>query len=224
MTARGHYVNERYYSSMDVVVIVSAAFGLGWLAEWLASRVAGVGGPRSGRLGGPFDAVRAAGVAVATMALAAVVGVAAIPGWAGFGTWVRDDIRTYRSQAANFALVLPVLEAELRGAPGVHDWPGGTAPTDQVLVLPMALWPQASLDLDIPLTRIGMLVRGDVDVARGVPPVGSLVLHDRSLVRSRPPVPDLEVSEPTRIGDVLVVPLFADPARGMWLLRLEPAS
>jgi hypothetical protein len=234
MTARGQYVNERYYISMDVAVIVAAAFGLGWVAERAGRAAAGASraGPALADASVPAPGpvgiagrvpVPGALLTTAGLAIAGILAVAATPGWAGFGTGMRADVRTFRSQAENARVAMPPLRAEVDAIEGARDWPDGSAPTDAIVVLPIALWPQASLDLDLPLTRFEMLVRADVDVASGYPAVGRLVLHDRSLVAARPRVPELEVVEPTPFGDVLVVPLLADPHRGVWLLRLKPA-
>jgi len=99
---------------------------------------------------------------------------------------------------------------------------GGPTPR---LYAPGLLWPRLAVDLGLPVweVRDGSPVLGDAANLRVT--IRSIIYLDTR--QGTDPVGDdtpLEVSAPTRVGFVLVTPLVARPADGLWVLELDPLT
>jgi len=85
--------------------------------------------------------------------------------------------------------------------------------------------PRLAVDLNLPLTEIAGLVPTQVDLARGYPPVGSVVYLDGRVDPATvdPETAVLRVSEPVVVGAVRIVPVEADAAERLWIVKIEAA-
>jgi len=93
------------------------------------------------------------------------------------------------------------------------------------LFVPAHRVPRLALDLGLALTQIGKLEPLRVDLARGYQPVGSVVYIDGRVEAASigGGTTALQVSAPTEVGGVVVVPIISDPIGRSWVVRIDPA-
>jgi hypothetical protein len=141
----------------------------------------------------------------------------------------RQEIAHEASLAVQIVTVVPILDGALpRGRPGSSIGPGPMGSPDPAAVLafvPRLEVPRLAVDLDLPLSRIAGLVPARVDLARGYPPVGSVVYLDGSVDPATvgPETAVLRVSVSEVVGAVRLVPVEADTAKGLWIVKIEAA-
>ena len=214
LAARGVFVSDRYFASMDVSIAFAAAFGLAALSAEVPAAIRRLGEqPRR----------RAAWLAPLGVAALAVVLTA---GWGGLGSGLQTSIRGFLWMATDALKAQPALLAAVAAVPDARSWPapGTPDPARPLLLVPKPLWPQLAVDLDLPLTHVGVTDPSAIDVAGGRPAVGQIVFHDRRADGTADGIPQLEPHGPTRFGTSIVVPLAADPERGYWIVRIDPAG
>jgi hypothetical protein len=141
----------------------------------------------------------------------------------------RRSIALEADIASRLTSVEPILaRARPADPPGTTPVPGPMGapdPTRIRLYVPAHRVPRLALDLGLALTQIGRLDPSRVDLARGYPPVGAVVYIDgfveaASLGRG---TTALQVSAPTRVDGVVVVPIISDPIGRWWVVRIDPA-
>jgi hypothetical protein len=211
LAVRHIFVSDRYTAAIDIAVAFAAGIGFAGLSHEL------VGGLRHHRL---LAEVRPSAWAAAAVGGAALVAaVLAGPNWFA-DPGLRATVRNSLALAVDTDRVRPILAAAL--APRVLDpaTAGGAAGTPLALV-PTAVLPRLAVDLDLSLLQIVGADPARVDLSAGYPVPGQIVFHDRAADRAAPGWKDLETSGPRTVGRVTVEPLLADPARGVWVLRLR---
>lgn len=209
----GHYLDP-----VDLAVILAAAIGVGTVLAW-ARREAGRRLPTRYRV-----APAVAGLVVSVLAAAILSrpfaplsdrGRHAIGLQADFALRV-DEI------VPSLALAVASIPTPDRSGPGPYAAP---APVDIVVFVPHYQVYRLAVMLDVPESRIRWLDVSKVDVAAGYPAVGSIVYTDGVLDPSS--VTDgtaiLRSTAPTTVGGVRIVPLLVDPARQVWIVRVERA-
>jgi len=211
-------VLSHYLHPAELAIVLAAAVGVGLVLAAGRGRLA-TARPRAS---GPL----AVGVAcVVAVALAVVMARPFTP--------LSRSARTSTALESRIALRLeavePVLDGLLpadRSGPAVNPGPmGAPDPALGYLFVPAHHSLRLSIDLRLPLTRLLGLEPAHVDLAGGYPPVGSVVYLDGIIepaTVSAATTP-LQVSVPTVVGGVRVVPIVSDPAAKTWIVRIEPA-
>jgi hypothetical protein len=209
----GHYLDP-----VDLAVILAAAIGVGSLLREARLRLAGAV-PRTAGWGGGALSI---GVAVALAVLLSTP-------FSLTSSSAREEIAHEASLAVQIRTVVPILDGALpRGRPGSSIAPGPMGSPDPAMVLafvPRLEVPRLAVDLNLPLTEIAGLVPTQVDLARGYPPVGSVVYLDGRVDPATvdPETAVLRVSEPVVVGAVRIVPVEADAAERLWIVKIEAA-
>jgi hypothetical protein len=213
---RGTFVLNRYALPIDLALVVGAGIGFAALAIPLLAPIVRSLTPASAR--GAMHA--GAGVAVA---------VALVPALGPVDRPTIREIRSDRHIVENFQAAAPVIESELDGIPGVRDMPPerdahDVAPHTPALLVPARVYPTAAVQFDLPLTQVerlqGMRLAGD----GSYPSTGQIVVHDELADRPPDQLDFLEVDEPTVHESIGLVPVLADPQRGIWVVRIEEPS
>jgi hypothetical protein len=217
LSARGTYVSDRYLGPPDLVVLFSAAIGVGALRIPLLR--AGLAGIRRRDL-------RRAALGAGGAAMGGALALALVRPFAPHDPSLTRTIAANLTASVHVADTEPAIGTALDAIPGSRDiTPPADAPDDGIaLLVPVLLRPRVAVDLDVPLSRIGGTNGSRLATDGTYPAPGQLVYHDRI---GDPPVPAfdiLEVSVPTDSGSIRVDPLVADPARGVWLDLIRPAS
>jgi hypothetical protein len=214
---RGLDVLGHYLHSVDVVAVIAASVTVGAGVDVVIAAL---------RMRAPRDvgaADRSVAGALAVVA-AAVVAVAITP-FAPLSAPARASLGRQAQLAVDERRVLPALECAIgrgRGSGCI----ASPAPDGLKLYLPSLQLIRFTVDLDIPVTRATTLNVARLRQGAGYPPPDSLVHLDR-----RGDVPAVEqasawlrVISPTDVANVHLVPLFADPTDGLWVVRIDPAS
>ena len=210
LAVRHTYVSTRYLAGIDLALLAAAAIGAGWLAETIVATVR----RRATQLGG-----RPAIVRVAAAALALVLVAAAIWPIASLNASFRSSARAQRLLAERADRTLPVIACLLRSVPGSHDVATAQAAVDRtVLLVPTLERPRFVVDADVPLDRVGGTPLAWLAAGPGFLPSGRVIVHDRLGDRPAETFAVLEVSTPTPVGAVTLVPVLADPTAGLWVL------
>jgi hypothetical protein len=199
LAARGIYAPNRYAIPVDVAVLFATAVGFGRAVDIMAARV-----------------TRSTVARSAVVALSAALAVAGIAvGRAGpFDpelSRVVGDLRAVNENAARIweqvgiSVALP---------------PSGVAPR---IYVPTPVRPRIAVDLALPLADVGGLSLRALDPAQATYTEGQIVVHDLRGDVPRGGYVVLETGAPARIGDVLLEPLLADEANGLWLFVVRNA-
>lgn len=217
LAIRGVSISDRYWEEADVALRLAAAVGAGWLV-----RLAGRRGHTL--LGRDTVADR-----LRTPALAGVgITVALVLAWSVVGqAEIDESLDASRIASIHLDLVEPRLGPILAGATGAVVATSGVElplvdPTAARLIAPRAeLW-RIVVDTGVPLPAIGdsFLAFRATDAATLLRP-GQWVFHDATVDGRGGRYAVLEVSRPTVLGSIRIVPILADPAAGIWLLRIE---
>lgn len=210
---RGIFVSDRYLAAVDLGVAFAAGIGAAALARSLAL----AGGPLAG-LAPASPAPRwAAGRLILAGAVALLV---AGPYWI-VDPALREQVARSRRLAADTDRAAAVIDPELermRAAGASLDQIAGA-----IVLGPGPVVPRLVVELEVAVPAVEMTRGVDVDVAAGYPSAGQIVFH--SVAGDVPPRWDeLQNDAPVIIGNVRVMPLLADPGRGLWVQRLEEAS
>jgi len=218
LAGSGRLADPRYLEPIRFGLLLSASIAIGWLPASLhASRVAA-----RLRLDRPRWRLLAT---VATVLLA--LGVAAWPTPAPLDPAVQSTIARFELLSSAAEIAAPPLRRIVAADPAIAGWPASARLSDRdrldVFAVPGNIRPRLALDLGVPLTRIVATDPASLDLMAGRPPAGEIVVHcDADL-----PVPvfrPLEVSEPSNLGPVVLIPVLADAARGVWIVRLDAAG
>jgi hypothetical protein len=218
LAVRGLFVSPRYLAPIDLVLALSAGIGLG------ALRLDGV------RRAGDLLPMGALGLPV-QLVVGGLVAVALSHPFVPFDANIRDQLaEEARSQRA-VASAVPVVRDALGRLPGARDpvpgvsWWTSTPPHVIAVFAPGLSRPRLAVDLDLPLSRIAGIETGVPDPpVEGIPRPGQIYVHDRRADRPEARYSFLEVSSPTPLGDVVLVPLLADETRGLWVIEIRAAS
>jgi len=218
--ARGTYVSWRYYDPADLGVRLAAALGAAWLAATLARwprQVAGVPWRQRRRGGEPgtlqpstgTDGTGRGGGATGVVVGLVLVGAACwplAPADPVVASTLDRDTRLSANAAAAVRQLRPVA-----ARPGT------------VVAVSGPQRVRVALELGIPLGRVRDLylatLAGPLDQALAGT---AAVFHDADGDRPAERFAPLSVTQPSRVGAVTVVPLRADPGRGLYLLMVEP--
>jgi len=214
---QGVYISWRYFDPPDAAVRVAAALGLTLLAAALAGRarsLRGSGAPPE-EAGSPLEGAGSSARATALRLLAgllvpAVVVVAVWP-LAPADPLVRSTLDRDTRLSANAELAVSMLRPEVRA--GRHVIVSGPQRT------------RVALELGAPLTVVNDLfvtsLKTPLDQALA-PMI--LVYHDADGDRPPERFAVLSRTTPGRVGTVQLLPVLADPARGLYVLRIGPAG
>ena len=203
------FVSSRYIAPIDLAVVVAGSIGVG------AIRIPDLA----------LAARRAASRWSPTVWVSLVAGLAGVAfslPFAPISTTVRGTIRASLQIEEDVNVALPALRAAIAAVPGATDWPGPTGGRQALLVAPAALRPQLVVDLGVPTTQIGGMPSGGVRIDGTFPVIGQVIFHDR-LADAGQALDILEVRQATKFGKIVVTPLLADPARGIWVDRIDAA-
>ncbi len=201
------YITPRYFAPIDLTLIVAGAIGFGSLVAWLVTEV----GRRAGR-----PIIRTWLVVAGSIAAAVALSLPFGPADASLRSALQSSLTTEQNETRAVAAVQAALEL----APGSTATAGGVQ--GPRLYVPIFLRPQFLVDLNLPLTAAAgttpALLSGDPAAL-----IGRIFVHDRNS-EVDPAFRMLEVSVPTRIGGIVITPLLADPAAGLWVDRIDPGS
>ncbi|MEP6680121.1 MAG: hypothetical protein ABJB65_01460 [Chloroflexota bacterium] len=218
--ARHTYLLERYALPVDIAIVTAAGIGLAALAALAVPVLAPIlEGSLRARSRGVFLAVAAVGVA---LALAPTV--------APLDETLLHRLDTDRQLVADFQSAAPTIEKALRGISRVRDMPSVrnpddvTPPAKPALLLPARVYPMAAVQFELPLTQVARLEPSRVNGTGSYPSAGQIVMHDRMVDLPASRSRFMEVDRPTREGLLRLVPLLANPLRGLWVLRIEPQA
>lgn len=216
---RGIYVTPRYFEQVDLGLMGAAAIGAGAVVAGLR-RVAAraLAELAAGSRAEAFGLVVGGALAVAIAAPTAISD-------ADLGRRLAEG----RAQSGNVERVRPILQAALGQAgsavPAAVAGPMGLSivdPASATLVVPRPLWTQLAVELDSPLTRLAdsWLMFRDHGALESVRP-GQTVYHDAA---DTPPAlyEPLETDVAAAVDGIRLVPALADPARGIWVIVIEP--
>jgi hypothetical protein len=199
---RGTYVSWRYYDPADLALRVAAALGAAHLATAVAGRLTtrGPAGP-----GAPPP--RWAGLLAGAGALA-LVGAACWP-LAPNDPLVDSTLDRDTRLSANTATAIALL-APVAADPGTVVTVSG----------PQRL--RVAVELDLPLDRVRDLFLAGRSAPLDRALAGSAaVFHDADGDRPPERFAVLSTTTPTRVGSVRLVPLRTDPAKGLYVHRVE---
>jgi hypothetical protein len=233
---RAVYISPRYYEEADAVVLMFAAVGGGWVVGWLLDR----GTAMLGRAGAPAAASRAEEPSLArrpARTLAAVAasllltfGVVVVEVPQGTISPTTDtSAAAYTDVASALPYLRPIL-AEASGGTTVLagvSYPVVDLRSCQVFV-PRHFIPTISVETGAPITALGdnwlAFRNGDYSILKP----GDWVLHvalDDGIAGVWSP---FETSAPRELNaggrSLVVVPVVAQPRKGLWLLRIEAAT
>ncbi|MBF6605144.1 MAG: hypothetical protein IVW53_06130 [Chloroflexi bacterium] len=216
LAVRGVYVSDRYWEEADVALRLAAAVGAGWLVRLAGRRARTLLGRDS-----VADRLRKPALAGISIAVALVLA------WSVIGRAEIDEpLAASRTASTHLEFVEPRLGPILAGAMGAVVVAPGVElplvdPTAARLIAPRAeLW-RIVADTGVPLPAIGdsFLAFRATDPATLLRP-GQWVFHDATVDGRGGRYAVLEVSRPTVVGSIRIVPILADAASGIWLLRI----
>jgi hypothetical protein len=213
---RGLDVLGHYLDPIDVAAVIAAsvAVGAGVDAAIAALRARGSGLGR--RAGGVLAVVAVAIVAAAVLAIA-------ITPFAPLSSGTRASLGRQADLAVREKRALPVLACAL-GVPTVAEGcKVAPLPGSLQLFPPSLQLMTVVVDLDIPVTRATTLDVSRLREGPGYPPPDSLVWLDdvADLPALEQATAWLRVTAPADVQGVHVVPLLADPAAGLWVVRVD---
>ncbi len=212
---RAIYISPRYYEEADAAILFLAAIGLGKL------------------LALPFDLPRLRlGGRLASLAppvLGAVLIGATVVAVVPKGT-IDAPTQSLGSSYAALETQMPALETLLAGARGDTVAVAGVGypvsdPAGCRVFVPRVFVPTVSIEAGVPLTAIGdsFLAFRDRDYSELQP--GQWVLHIASADGASGPYAPFERSRAGALAlggrSVWLVPVVADPAAGVWLIRVD---
>ncbi len=204
------YVSSRYLDPIDLAVIVAAAIGFGAIVipELVAA---------ARRISGP-----AARLGLLLIAGAVAGGLFSAP-FAPLSKTVLLTTRGTLDIQRDALAALPAVRKAIDAIPGVTDWPGPTDGRLPALFVPTLLRPQFAVELGLPITQVSGAAAARLGTSGAYPAIGQVIFHDQR-AEPDPAFDFLEVTTPTPIGHIIVTPLWNDPARGIWVDRIDPAS
>ncbi len=209
LAARRIYISGRYFDPIDLAVIVAAAVGFGAVVV-----------PDLVDLGRRIvPATRRTALLVAG---ALIAGVLFSAPFAPLNKPVFLTIRTNLDIERNAAEALPAVRRALAAVPGVTDWPGPTDGRLPALFVPTLLRPQFAVDLGLPISQVSGTAAARLGTDGTYPIAGQVIVHD-AFAEPDPAFDFLEVDKATTVGRIVVTPLLSDPARGIWVDRIDPA-
>jgi hypothetical protein len=201
---RGTYVSWRYFDPADVAIRLAAALGAARLATALAGRVVARfarGGPLRAGPGLPGGA----GALVGAVLLAGVACWPLAPADPLVDSTLDRDTRLSANTATAIAVLRPVAAG--RGAVVTASGPQRV---------------RVAVELKLPLDRVRDLFLAGRAAPLDQALAGSVaVFHDTDGDRPADRFAALSVPTPTRVGTVVLVPLHTDPARGLYVHRVE---
>ena len=209
LAARRIYISGRYFDPIDLAVIVAAAVGFGAV---VVPDLVAIG--RRVSSPGRRTALLGAGAVVAAILFSAP--------FAPLNKPVFLAIRTNLDIERNAAEALPAVRRAMAAIPGVTDWPGPTDGRLPALFVPTLLRPQFAVDLGLPITQVSGTAAARLGTDGSYPVAGQVIVHDQ-YAEPDPAFDFLEVDRATTIGRIVITPLLSDPARGIWVDRIDPA-
>ncbi len=220
------YVTTRYLEQADIGVLIAAAVGAGWLADVAGSLVASRRLPDDGA-GRQRPVSPAVAIVAVVLAVAVAIGVAVRDLPTPIGGSIAAELERIRTISRNADLVSPRLAAILAAAPGNAPAPvGGPAGLRVVdtrratILVPRTMINRLLVDLDAPLTRLGdswLAIRG-IGALEALSP-GQVIYHDRAGDLRPELFGPLEIDRQVDGDSIRLVPLFADPVTGIWVLE-----
>ena len=208
---RGTYVSDRYIGAIDLGLRFAAAFGVTAVfgaPSWVIRRA---GGSATSR------AVQASAAAAAVVVLAAALRP---PGF--LAADVRAAAHSAQAEVRHVDSVLGVVRCALASLPGGVPMPPPStslAPQapDMVKVLGPGLFrPRLAHDLDISVGAVAGVPTAALDPATFLP-AGVIAIHEHLSDRPAAAFSVLEIAGPTMVGNVVLTPLVADEAQGIWV-------
>lgn len=214
LAASGRLADARYLEPIRCALVLPAAVTIGYAIE-AAFRLRRQPGPTRSLLRPRLWPAVVAG---------AVVALAASPVIAPLDAGTQATIARFRTLAQTAEIAEPQMRSRVAETPALAAWPGsskvpGTSRQD-LFAVPGNVRARLALDLGLPLTRLVATDATHMNVAGGSPPIGEIVVHSGGDVPAAAFAP-FEASAPSTVGQVLVVPLLADPANVTWVVRLD---
>jgi hypothetical protein len=203
LAIRGIFVSERYAAPIDIAVYASAGIGLGALSldrlERSSERLRHAHWMPGGRQG--------------LMVTASIV-AAVVLAWphGTFDTTLRTQVLGSLKAAIDADRAVPILRANLSARSGV-------APP--VVFVPVSVRPRMVVDLGLLLTDVGGTDQLTIQPANGVPRAGQIIFHDRKAERRPAALAAFEIAAPTKLGELTLDPVVADPAGGFWIVAVR---
>lgn len=216
LAARGTQVLLTYLHPILLAAAFSAAFGVDASVRLARDRLASRQWPS-------VEAPVWAAPIITLLAVAAVAGV--LGGSTGLLVGGVGVIRNQQALAAHSDALVPQIRTALGSVP--TSVPPGSArspldPAAVVLIVPRSLQTRLAVDLGLSVGVVGAVVpdRPTPGLLHG----GQVVYHDRAGDPGTPSVRRLEVTQPTDVDGVRLVPVSVDGSAGVWLLRTEAAA
>lgn len=217
LAVRGIFVSDRYLAAVDLALAFAAGIGAAAIVRWATSLDRDL--MRSGSSFAGMPPARAGGL----VAVGLIAVLLAGPYWE-VDPDLRASVSRSRRLAADSDRSVQVIRPELDTIPGAHDPIGpDDVPPEPLVLGPGPIQPRLVVDLDVSIPTVSLIRAAEIDVGGGYPEPGRFVIHSLVGDAPAPEWSELEVTQPTVIGDTRVVPLIADGSRGLWVLRLEDA-
>lgn len=204
LAARHVNVPVRYLAAVDVAVIFAAGVGIASIAvrasDWPTLRSVS---ERVRVLGTPI-------LPVAAVALAAVV-------LSGFYWQQNPALRATVHDSLRLALDTDQVERYLSAAAS-SSAPAVGKPS---ILVPVPVQPRVAVDLGRSLLEVGPISASRIDIAGGNPSPGQVLFHDRASDGTDPRWADFETATSRTVGPVMLVPVYVDAARGIWVIAVR---
>lgn len=220
LAARGVYISNRYYEPVELAIIGGAGLGLAY-ALAAATRLLGR------RPLGERASVTSLAVAVAVGAIVAVAIRWPLTPWDERADRLAADVRRSAVNLDHFAGTFAEVLASAPAPPdGAFEAVGAPErdQRDSTLLVSSRSASRVVVEQGSTLLDVGDLYAAIL--AAGTPEEmlpGPTVLHDSNVDRPRERFEFLEVSSPTSIGGLELVPLEVDAEAGAWLLEIRDA-
>jgi len=214
LAARQIYISGRYFYPADIAVLFAASLGVGTLrVPVLRLRRISRDLPAALRVVGPILG-------------GAIVAALVVSPYAPLDRDLTKKIRTNLALFQNVNAALPAMRAAIDAIPGVRAFPSDGSPRRRgddraVLLVPFLLQPRLAVDLGLPVTAISSSSAARISATGSYPAPGQIVYHDSRNDLPAAPFRLLEVTAPTTVGSIRIVPLAADPVRQFWLVRID---
>jgi hypothetical protein len=225
LAMRGVYISNRYYEPVELALVVGGGIGLAAAVSWAAGLI----GRRPAWLRIPLRTAALSGIILAVglgAAAAAVLRWPLVP-WDARADRIAADVR---ASSANLDGLEGTFGEVLASAPPVPDdaWTVVGAPErDQrvsTLLVSSRSVSRVAVEQGASLLDVGDLYAALLEAGspgRLLP--GPTVLHDSNVDRPREMFEFLEVSRPTPVGGVAIVPIQVTPSLGVWMHELRDA-
>jgi len=207
--ARSIFVSNRYLAPIDLSALFTAGVGLSALDVPQVRHF--IRGIRSIESRHPM-----------TLAIVGVVAALALAPIGLLNATTRTTISKQIQLHANEPRAMAAIRAELASPSACRTAARSADPNLQVVIVPSRLRVQAVVDLGLSLNEVAK--PDGIKLIGGLPAPGQIIYHDRFDGETGASWAVYEVDHPVVAGTDRLVPLLADRAHGLWVIRVDSAA